>query len=168
MVRAFSAWKIPKCLKIVRVWPLIALACLAAAQVQAQSPSPVLATPHEKDSRKILVDSAGQTFTLVGAGDIATCKYLDNARATAKLIEKIPGTVFAAGDLAYAAVNDFHRWAEAPMSTRTAMARPGGDSRTVPSLPSEIMNITFAPLRGISSIGASRLGQPGRDFIATI
>ena len=101
MARAFSAWKISKCLKFVRVWPLIALACLAAAQVQAQSSSPVLATPHEKDSRKILVDSAAQTFTLVGAGDIATCKYLDNARATAKLIEKIPGTVFAAGDLAY-------------------------------------------------------------------
>lgn len=43
----------------------------------------------------------GKTFTLVGAGDIAGCKDLDGARATAKLIEKIPGTVFAAGDLAY-------------------------------------------------------------------
>ncbi len=43
----------------------------------------------------------GQTFTLVGAGDIAGCKDLEGARATAKLIEKIPGTVFAAGDLAY-------------------------------------------------------------------
>lgn len=43
----------------------------------------------------------GKTFTLVGAGDIAGCKDLDGARATAKLIEEIPGTVFAAGDLAY-------------------------------------------------------------------
>jgi acid phosphatase type 7 len=43
----------------------------------------------------------GKTFTLVGAGDIAGCKDLDGARATAKLIKKIPGTVFAAGDLAY-------------------------------------------------------------------
>jgi hypothetical protein len=42
-----------------------------------------------------------QTFILVGAGDIAGCKDLQGARATAKLIEKIPGTVFAAGDLAY-------------------------------------------------------------------
>jgi len=42
-----------------------------------------------------------ETFTLVGAGDIAGCKSLDGAEATAKLIEKIPGTVFAAGDLAY-------------------------------------------------------------------
>jgi acid phosphatase type 7 len=38
---------------------------------------------------------------LVGAGDIASCDELAGAEATAKLIEKIPGTVFAAGDLAY-------------------------------------------------------------------
>lgn len=44
---------------------------------------------------------ASQTFTLVGAGDIASCKDPDGAQATAKLIEQIPGTVFAAGDLAY-------------------------------------------------------------------
>jgi acid phosphatase type 7 len=40
-------------------------------------------------------------FVLVGAGDIASCKDLTGAEATAKLIEKIPGEVFAAGDLAY-------------------------------------------------------------------
>ncbi len=39
--------------------------------------------------------------TLVGAGDIAWCGNLLGAEATAKLIENIPGTVFAAGDLAY-------------------------------------------------------------------
>jgi hypothetical protein len=38
---------------------------------------------------------------LVGAGDIASCDDLSGAEATAKLIEKIPGTVFVAGDLAY-------------------------------------------------------------------
>jgi len=42
-----------------------------------------------------------KTFTLVGAGDIAWCGNLSGAQATAKLIDKIPGTVFAAGDLAY-------------------------------------------------------------------
>jgi len=42
-----------------------------------------------------------QRFVLVGAGDIASCKEPEGARATAKLIEKIPGTVFAAGDLVY-------------------------------------------------------------------
>lgn len=41
------------------------------------------------------------TFTLVGAGDIAGCSNLAGAEATARLIDKIPGTVFAAGDLAY-------------------------------------------------------------------
>lgn len=38
---------------------------------------------------------------LVGAGDIASCDDLAGAYATAKLVEKIPGTVFAVGDLAY-------------------------------------------------------------------
>ncbi len=42
-----------------------------------------------------------RVFVLVGAGDIASCKNPEGARATAKLIEQIPGTVFAAGDLAY-------------------------------------------------------------------
>jgi acid phosphatase type 7 len=37
----------------------------------------------------------------VGAGDISSCDDLAGAEATAKLIEKIPGTVFAVGDLAY-------------------------------------------------------------------
>src|SRR5882724_3221118 len=41
------------------------------------------------------------TSVLVGAGDIAGCSSLAGAVATAKLIEKIPGTVFAAGGLAY-------------------------------------------------------------------
>jgi hypothetical protein len=37
----------------------------------------------------------------VGTGDIASCDDLSGAEATAKLIDKIPGTVFAVGDLAY-------------------------------------------------------------------
>ena len=37
----------------------------------------------------------------VGAGDISSCDDLAGAEATAKLIEDIPGTVFAVGDLAY-------------------------------------------------------------------
>jgi len=41
------------------------------------------------------------TAILVGAGDIADCKDLTGAEATAKLLDKILGTVFAAGDLAY-------------------------------------------------------------------
>lgn len=44
---------------------------------------------------------AQQDPVLVGAGDIASCDDLSGAEATAKLIDKIPGTVIAVGDLAY-------------------------------------------------------------------
>jgi hypothetical protein len=50
--------------------------------------------------------SKSNTFTLVGAGDIAGCDDLSGAKATAKLIEHIPGAVFAAGDLAYETGSD--------------------------------------------------------------
>jgi acid phosphatase type 7 len=42
-----------------------------------------------------------KSAVLVGAGDIADCSGLVEAEATAKLIEQIPGTVMAIGDLAY-------------------------------------------------------------------
>ena len=42
-----------------------------------------------------------QSAILVGAGDIADCKDLSGAEATAKLLDKLPGTVMAVGDLAY-------------------------------------------------------------------
>ena len=38
---------------------------------------------------------------LVGAGDIADCRTLAGAEATAKLLDRISGTVMAVGDLAY-------------------------------------------------------------------
>jgi hypothetical protein len=38
---------------------------------------------------------------MVGAGDIAGCNDLQGAQSTAKLIDQIPGTVFAIGDLVY-------------------------------------------------------------------
>jgi hypothetical protein len=44
--------------------------------------------------------AADQTATLIAAGDIANCKMIAGAQATAKLIEAIPGTVAAIGDLA--------------------------------------------------------------------
>jgi hypothetical protein len=42
-----------------------------------------------------------QTAILIGAGDIADCKDLSGAEATAKLLDQLPGTVMAVGDLAY-------------------------------------------------------------------
>jgi hypothetical protein len=51
--------------------------------------------------QKLSSPAAEQTAVLVGAGDIADCTDLSGAEATAKLLEKIPGTVMAVGDLAY-------------------------------------------------------------------
>src|SRR5918993_3088505 len=45
--------------------------------------------------------SKTQTVTLVGAGDIAECSPDNNAKATAALLDNIPGTVIALGDNAY-------------------------------------------------------------------
>ncbi|HKW56345.1 MAG TPA: metallophosphoesterase [Candidatus Acidoferrum sp.] len=45
--------------------------------------------------------AGADTAVLVGAGDIAGCAELAGAQATARLLEKQPGTIFAAGDLAY-------------------------------------------------------------------
>ena len=45
--------------------------------------------------------AAADSTVLVGAGDIADCRDLAGAEATAKLLEQTPGTVMAVGDLAY-------------------------------------------------------------------
>ena len=42
-----------------------------------------------------------QAAILVGAGDVADCRNLSGAEATAKLVDQIPGTVMVPGDLAY-------------------------------------------------------------------
>src|SRR5438046_10722925 len=45
--------------------------------------------------------ASDQGAILVGAGDIADCKDLSGAEATATLLDQIPGTVMVPGDLAY-------------------------------------------------------------------
>jgi hypothetical protein len=57
--------------------------------------------PQERAGASALSPSDNQAAVLVGAGDIADCKDLSGAEATAKLLDKIPGTVMAVGDLAY-------------------------------------------------------------------
>jgi hypothetical protein len=50
----------------------------------------------------VSVTPAGdQAAILVGAGDIADCRDLSGAEATARLLDRISGTVMADGDLAY-------------------------------------------------------------------
>src|SRR5215813_15471361 len=53
------------------------------------------------EARQGASGSVSVSPVLVGAGDIADCTDLTGAEATARLLEKIPGTVVAVGDLAY-------------------------------------------------------------------
>ncbi len=73
------------------VW-LFAIATLAQGSLLAQG---------AKENANDKAPSIASDPVFVGAGDIASCDDLAGAEATAKLIEKIPGTVFAVGDLAY-------------------------------------------------------------------
>ncbi len=59
--------------------------------------------------RSLLPVSAPAAEVLVGAGDVASCKNLSGAWATASILETISGTIFVVGDLAYAdgSVTDF-------------------------------------------------------------
>jgi hypothetical protein len=57
--------------------------------------------PAAQTAQKVISARSEQTAVLVGAGDIVGCQNPQGALATAKLIDKIPGTVFAAGDLVY-------------------------------------------------------------------
>jgi Calcineurin-like phosphoesterase len=68
----------------------------ALPQEHAAKRSPAPETISKSDKK-----NSPDAFTLVGAGDIVGCSDLSAAEATAKLIDAIPGTVFAAGDLAY-------------------------------------------------------------------
>lgn len=79
---------------------LLTLLLFGSQNVVGQETVSAPKPPHKRHQKKTL-ETSPETFTLVGAGDISWCKDLAGAQATAKLIEQIPGTVFAAGDLAY-------------------------------------------------------------------
>lgn len=79
--------------RVLRIRFVGAIVLLTFSLQQRAHPQSATADPKTKPP--------AQTFVLVGAGDIASCKNPEGAQATAKLIEQIPGTVFAAGDLAY-------------------------------------------------------------------
>jgi calcineurin-like phosphoesterase family protein len=79
--------------------PSILLAALAL--LTSCPPAFAQSTGHTVTQPPARLADQPQEFILVGAGDIASCKNLAGARATARLLEEIPGTVFALGDLAY-------------------------------------------------------------------
>jgi acid phosphatase type 7 len=89
-VRALAGWR--SCLLL-----LLAYCCA----ISCSRPEPPSVVERRVDPAPSQASPDGQTFTLVGAGDIAGCQNIEGARATAKLLEQIPGTIFAAGDLAY-------------------------------------------------------------------
>jgi hypothetical protein len=60
-----------------------------------------LSNAEQAPATKSATRPGGPGAVLVGAGDIASCDDLAGAQATAKLLDSIPGTVFAVGDLAY-------------------------------------------------------------------
>ena len=92
-----------------RIWPglpcLRISACFLSLSLSVSSASFCQEKPHlpqsQAKTKKRKAPVAAKPFVLVGAGDIASCKDLSGAEATAELIEKIQGEVFAAGDLAY-------------------------------------------------------------------
>ena len=93
-----------RCRKLVfqLVRGLVPLVLIVPTLVRAQTQSPPSThKPRRARDKALRKQSPERTFVLVGAGDIASCKNPEGARATAMLIEQIPGTVFAAGDLAY-------------------------------------------------------------------
>jgi hypothetical protein len=87
---------------MLRIGSLSCVLCLTllAPNLRAQEGKPGTKTSPVNQAHKA-TPPVPSTFTLVGAGDIAWCANLAGAEATAKLIDGIPGTVFAAGDLAY-------------------------------------------------------------------
>jgi len=86
---------------------LLAILVISLATCRVQANTSAARGRHASNKRKtapqIKAPSSSQSDdpVLVGAGDIASCDDLAGAQATAKLIDKIPGTVFAVGDLAY-------------------------------------------------------------------
>lgn len=82
-----------------RLGTLLLASIFFVSLAQAQQTTPKKA-PHQNQRRDAKQPSQS-TFVLVGAGDIAGCQDLSGALATAKLLDTIPGTIFAAGDLAY-------------------------------------------------------------------
>jgi acid phosphatase type 7 len=69
---------------------LASVACLA-----------IFASWSSAQTKPVVNAAIEEPAILVGAGDIADCRDLSGAEATAKLLEQIPGTVMAVGDLAY-------------------------------------------------------------------
>jgi len=81
-----------------RIWNTMRMSELALAGAACLL---FAASPPARQAQAVVHGAADETAILVGAGDIADCRDLAGAEATAKLLEQISGTVMAVGDLAY-------------------------------------------------------------------
>jgi acid phosphatase type 7 len=87
---------------------VVALASVAVASCGGSSRPVSPVTPSSTTSASaprvnLAVNIVGMTGLLVGAGDIGVCNGAAGAESTARLLDRFTGTVFAAGDNAYAA-----------------------------------------------------------------
>src|SRR5438093_1611464 len=62
---------------------------------------PTQSNEPEATAKSPVVPQAAATVTMVAAGDIAACSSSNQSGATAKLVDRIPGTVLTLGDNAY-------------------------------------------------------------------
>jgi hypothetical protein len=79
-----------------------------APEKRPETPKPAVPATQEKSQAAPMAENLGSVAgasaadpVLVGAGDIVDCADLSGAEATAKLLDKIPGTVFTVGDNVY-------------------------------------------------------------------
>ena len=97
----------------------ILLACVLCLMISASWSS--------GQTKPVVRAAMDEPAILVGAGDIADCRDLSGAEATAKLLEQVPGTVMAVGDLAYpdGSVENFQcydkTWGHVKARTRPAV-----------------------------------------------
>jgi hypothetical protein len=119
-----------------------------------EPPSKRSATP--RTSSKTAQEKSPDTFTLVGAGDIVGCSDLSGAEATAKLIDAIPGTVFAAGDLAYqrGTYEEFQKCYGPTWGRFKARTRPTPGNH----------EYNGAPATGYFRYWDGRAGDPGKGY----
>jgi acid phosphatase type 7 len=80
---------------------LLVVCALALVAAGCRSHMKVVASPEEQAAAQRMLQQSRGLAVLVGAGDIANCDDIAGAEATARLLDKIPGTVFAVGDLVY-------------------------------------------------------------------
>src|SRR5262245_45471863 len=106
-------------------------ACLLAAAVVSacggSSPAPTSPTSSSSTAFNFpgTFPPGGAVESLVGAGDIALCGS-KATEATARLLDSLPGTVFAAGDNAYpnGSANDFRNCYEPTWGRHKSRTRP--------------------------------------------